>query len=66
MPGLRTVLKNPSVLDDSPDVLAKNVCLYLLSELCSVDCDRACANSIAAIESRICHADASEALDDLQ
>ena len=66
MPGLRAVLMTPSILDDSPDVLAKNVRLYFPSELCSADRDHACANSIASIKSRIRHADASEALDDLR
>ena len=54
------------MLDDSPDILAENIRLYLPSELSSADRDRACAAGVADAEARIRHADASEALDDLR
>lgn len=66
MPGLRSVLLNPNILDDSPDILAEGVRLHLPSELSTSDRDRACAAGIADIEARVRHADASEALDDLR
>ena len=66
MPGLRSVLSNPNILDDSPDILAECIRLHLPSELSSSDRDRACAEGIADIEARVRHADASEALDDLR
>ena len=66
MPGLRSVLRNPDILDDSPDILAENIRLQFPSELASADRDRACANGITDVEARICHAEASEALDDLR
>lgn len=66
MPGLRSVLQDPSVLDDSAETLAEGVRLHFPSELPSADRDRACANGFADIEARVRHADASEALDDLR
>jgi hypothetical protein len=66
MPGLRAVLNNPNILDDTPDTLAECIRLHLHSELSSSDRDRACAEGIADIEARVRHADASEALDDLR
>lgn len=66
MPGLRSVLQDPSILDDSSDILAEKVRLYLPSELSSSDRDRACLPELTAIEARIRHASAAEALDDLR
>lgn len=66
MPGLRNVLQNPEVLNDSADVLAEHVRLYLPSELSSSDRDRACIRGICDVEARVRHADTSEALDDLR
>jgi hypothetical protein len=66
MPGLRSVLKNPIILDDSTEKLAESVRLYLPSELSSSDRDRACALGIPEVEARVRHADASEALDELR
>jgi len=65
MPGLRDVLKSPSLLNDSPDVLAETVRLFLPSELSSAQWKRVCAAGIPEIEARIRHADACKALDDL-
>jgi hypothetical protein len=65
MPGLRSVLSDPSILDDTPDVIAECIRLHLPSELSSSDRDRACADGIADIEARVHYADTSEALDDL-
>jgi hypothetical protein len=65
MSGLRSVLRTPTVLDDSPDILAENVRLYLPSELSSADRNQACTTVVADAEARIRHADALEALDDL-
>jgi hypothetical protein len=66
MPGLRSVLSNPNILDDSPDILAECIRLHLPSELSTSNRDCACADGIADIEARIRHADTSEALDDLR
>lgn len=66
MPGLRCVLKTPSILDDSPDALAESVRLYLPSEMSIGERSRACASGICEVEARIRHADASEALEDLR
>ena len=66
MPGLRAVLNNPNILDDTPDTHAESIRLHLPSELSSSNRDRACAEGIADIEARVRHADASEALDDLR
>ena len=57
MPGLRNVLQYPEVLNDSADVLAEHVRLYLPSELSSSDRDD--------VEARVCHADTSKVLDEL-
>lgn len=66
MPGLRSVLSDPTILDDTPDVIAECIRLHLPSELSSSDRDHACADGIADIEARVRYADASEALDDLR
>lgn len=66
MPGLRSILNDPNVLDDSPDVSAECVRLYLPSELSSSNRVSACAVGIGSVEARIRHADASEALEDLR
>lgn len=66
MPGLRSILTNPNILDDSSDILAEQVHLYFPSELSSIDRASACAIGISDVEARIRHADASEALDELR
>lgn len=66
MPGLRSVLKNPNILDDSPDAVVEGIRLYLPSELSSAERRRACEVGVCKIEAKIRHADASEALDDLR
>jgi hypothetical protein len=66
MPGLRTVLESPNVLDDSADAPAEGVRLYLPSELSSSKRDRACIHGICDVEAQVRHADVSEALNDLR
>jgi hypothetical protein len=66
MPDLRNILKDPSLLHDSPDRLAECTRLFLPSELSRTERDRTCATGICEVEARIRHADASEALDDLR
>lgn len=66
MPGLRSVLQDPSVLDDSAEALVEGIRLHFPSELPSADRDQACANGFADIEARVRLADTSEALDDLR
>ena len=65
MLALHVVLNNPNILDDTPDIFTECVRLHLPSELSSSDRDHACAQGITDIEARVCHADASEELDDL-
>lgn len=66
MPGLRTVLADPSVLDDIADSFAENASLYMPSALPGEDRLRACVSGIVTVETRIREAAAYEALDDLR
>ena len=63
MSGFWSVLRTPTVLNASPDILAENVYLYLPSELSSTDHDQACTAGVAEAEAWICHVYASEGLD---
>lgn len=66
MPGLRQALPDPTVLDDSSDILAEAVSLYLPSQLSDRQRVLSCTSGISAAEGEIRLADASEALEDLR
>lgn len=67
MPGLRTVLPDPAVLDDAPDVRVENVRLYFPSDLeAGRDRDRACIKGLADVEARVRQALACDNLHDLR
>lgn len=66
MPGLRSVLKDPTVLDDGPDIVAESVQLWMPSELPIEDRRRACAEGLADVEARVREATAFDSLDDLR
>ncbi|KAF7974572.1 hypothetical protein HWV62_11944 [Athelia sp. TMB] len=66
MPGLRTVLPDPTVLDDAPSARAETMCLYFPSDLAGRDRDRACIKGLAEVEARIRQALACDNLHDLR
>ncbi|KAF7975075.1 hypothetical protein HWV62_10461 [Athelia sp. TMB] len=67
MPGLRTVLPDPTVLDDAPGTRAETIRLYFPSDLAEGrDRDRACISGLTDVESRICQALACNNLHDLR
>lgn len=66
MPGLRTVLVDPSVLDDTAGSFAENASLYMPSALPGDDRLRACISGVVEVETRIREAAAFEALEDLR
>lgn len=66
MPGLHTVLADPSVLNVVADSFTENVGLYMPSTLASEDQLCACVPGIAAVETRTRKAAAYKALDDLR
>lgn len=67
MPGLRTILPDPTVLDDAPGARAETIRLYFPSDLAEGrDRDRACINGLAEVEARIRQALACDNLHDLR
>lgn len=67
MPGLRSILPDPTVLDDAPDIRAENVRLYFPSDLDDLaKRDRACVNGLANTEARIRQGLACDNLHDLR
>lgn len=67
MPGLRTVLPDPTVLDDAPHIRAEVVRLYFPSDLqTGTERDRTCVKGLTTVEARIRQALASDNLHDLR
>ena len=67
MPGLRHVLRDPSVLDDNLDILAERIKLYLPSELSAGSHrNRACTTGLAGVEERLREAAARDGLSQLR
>ncbi|KAF7969254.1 hypothetical protein HWV62_27842 [Athelia sp. TMB] len=67
MPGLRTVLPDPTVLDDAPHARAEDIRLYFPSDLNTGTIrDRACINGIPDVEARARQALAYDNLHDLR
>lgn len=67
MPGLRTILPDPLVLDDAPNIRAENVRLYFPSDIQNIaDRNRACVKGLDAVEARIRQGLALDNLHDLR
>ncbi|KAF7983602.1 hypothetical protein HWV62_20507 [Athelia sp. TMB] len=67
MPGLRHVLRDPTVLDDNLDILTERIKLYLPSELSAGSHrDRACTTGLAGVEERLREAAARDGLSQLR
>lgn len=66
MPGLRSVLSNPEILDDSSEARVESTRLYFASELSMTQRARACAVGISEAEEEVRLADVSEALEALR
>lgn len=63
MPGLGSVLEEPALLQDTPDLPAEAVRLFMPSELNDRDRGRACLPGVVDVECRIREASLSDALE---
>ncbi|KZP18026.1 hypothetical protein FIBSPDRAFT_956592 [Athelia psychrophila] len=66
MPGLGSVLDEPALLQDTPDLPAEAVRLFMPSELNDLNRARACLPGVADVECRIREASLSDALEQLR
>ncbi|KAF7968492.1 hypothetical protein HWV62_30451 [Athelia sp. TMB] len=66
MPGLGSVLEEPALLQDSPDIHAEAVRLFMPSELGDQSRARACFAGVADVECRIREASLSDTLEQLR
>lgn len=66
MHGLGAVLKEPDLLEDSPDVHAETVRLFMPSELVDTDRARACPPGVVDVECRLREAELSDTLEQLR
>lgn len=66
MAGLRRVLGDPTVLDDTAAILAERMKLYVPSELSASDRAKSCVSGLPEIEERVREAAARDTLQELR